>query len=256
MGQGDVGRVVRAPKTAELIATQLRGQVVRGELTPGQALPPESELMQQFGVSRPTLREAFRVLETESLIEVRRGSHGGARVVSPDLAVAARYVGLLLQISGTTISDVHEARAVLEPACARRLAERAQPEDVAALRQCVQDLAAALKAPEPAQLSALTYRFHELVLQRSGSRTLAVQAGVLRGIVETHTAQTVSRTLHSPGSSEDFRRLVRSFGKLADLVEAPDAEGAEQHWRSHMQASANKLLSEGPSDAAVVDLFS
>ncbi|MEU1168737.1 GntR family transcriptional regulator, partial [Streptomyces sp. NPDC005921] len=60
---GRIGRQVRVPKTAELVAGHLRRQIVRGELKPGDALPPESGLMEQFGISRPTLREAFRVLE-------------------------------------------------------------------------------------------------------------------------------------------------------------------------------------------------
>ena len=72
-----IGTVVRAPKTGELIATHLRRQIVRGELRPGETLPAESQLMEQFGVSRPTLREAFRILESEPLISVRRGSRGG-----------------------------------------------------------------------------------------------------------------------------------------------------------------------------------
>ncbi|MGX9883090.1 FadR/GntR family transcriptional regulator [Streptomyces sp. NPDC002276] len=56
------GRTARAPKTAESIPAQLRRRIVRGELTPGETLPPEHQLIEQFGVSRPTLREAFRIL--------------------------------------------------------------------------------------------------------------------------------------------------------------------------------------------------
>ena len=70
----DVASPVRVPKTAELVASQLRRQIVRGDLKEGDALPPESTLMERFGVSRPTLREAFRVLESEALISVRRGA--------------------------------------------------------------------------------------------------------------------------------------------------------------------------------------
>ena len=69
-----IGTVLRAPKTGELIATYLRRQIVRGELRPGETLPAESQLMEQFSVSRPTLREAFHILEAETLISVRRGS--------------------------------------------------------------------------------------------------------------------------------------------------------------------------------------
>src|ERR1700743_249632 len=78
-----VGETIRAPKTAELIAANLRRQIVGGGLKEGLALPPEAELMEQFRVSRPTLREAFRILEAESLITIRRGSRGGAQVTAP-----------------------------------------------------------------------------------------------------------------------------------------------------------------------------
>src|SRR5882724_6891973 len=125
-----IGTIVRAPKTGELIATRLRRQIVRGELKPGETLPAEGQLMEQYGVSRPTLREAFRILEAETLISVRRGSRGGARVVAPDASVAARYVGLLLQIQGATINDVYEARMISEPPCARLLALHRTDEDL------------------------------------------------------------------------------------------------------------------------------
>ncbi|WP_250291830.1 GntR family transcriptional regulator, partial [Frankia sp. CiP1_Cm_nod1] len=133
-GEGHVGRRVRVPKTAELVAARLRRQIVRGELVEGDALPPEAVLMEQFGVSRPTLREAFRVLESEALISVRRGAHGGARVHTPNGDVAARYAALVLEYRGTTIADVHQARALLEPPCVRRLAQRHTEEDLARLR--------------------------------------------------------------------------------------------------------------------------
>jgi len=88
-----IGQNIRPLKTGEMIASYLRGKIVRGELAEGDCLPSEVELMRQFDVSRPTLREAFRILEAESLIGVRRGSRGGAQVLEPDPAVAARHVG-------------------------------------------------------------------------------------------------------------------------------------------------------------------
>src|SRR5881227_670324 len=121
----DVASPVRVPKTAELVASHLRRQIVRGELKEGDALSPESALMEHFGVSRPTLREAYRVLESEALISVRRGARGGARVHAPDGDVAARYAGLVLQFRGATLADVYEARKVLElPAVERVARER------------------------------------------------------------------------------------------------------------------------------------
>ena len=254
-----VGTSIRAPKTAELISSHLRRQIVRGELKPQDALPSEAQLMVQFGVSRPTLREAFRILETENLITVRRGARGGAQVTWPDISVAARYVGVLLQIQGTTIEDVSIARTVTEPACAALLAQRRTPEDLADLRGVVADLLAGTASgglPDPAGWTRLSYRFHELVAQRCGNNTLAIQVAVLQDIVATHLETSISGNLSEPTQPRQFRLMLRSYIKLTDLIEARDSDGAERHWRAHLEAAAKSMSRMVPLDRQVVDLFS
>jgi GntR family transcriptional repressor for pyruvate dehydrogenase complex len=254
-----VGPPLRAPKTAELIASYIRGQVVRGELKTGDSLPPETVLMEMFGVSRPTLREAFRILEAESLITVRRGARGGARVVSPDIAVAARYVGLLLQMGGTTIADVYEARTVIEPAAAGLLAARRSRQDLDDLNACVEHLVSLVESDKQFRdadtWSQAIMRFHDLVLERSGNRTLAVQAGVLREVVAMHLSTVVMRTFDHPDTQDQFRKLVRSYRKLVLLIDARDADGAERHWRTHLEVMGRRLLRDDTGAKAVVDLF-
>jgi GntR family transcriptional repressor for pyruvate dehydrogenase complex len=83
---------VSSPRLADLIAEKLRDQVRRGILRPGDRLPPEAELMRQFGVSRPTLREALRMLEHDELISVHRGMRGGASVRVPGGRPLARAI--------------------------------------------------------------------------------------------------------------------------------------------------------------------
>src|SRR5256885_904199 len=111
-------RELRVAQNAQLVAPHLPHPNLPGPLVEGDSLPPEAELMAEFGVSRPTLREAFRVLESESLITIRRGARGGARVHGISPTTAARYAGLLLQARGTTIADVYQCRIILEPAAA------------------------------------------------------------------------------------------------------------------------------------------
>jgi len=254
-----VGETIRAPKIAELIAARLRRQIVGGELKEGVSLPPEAELMEQFHVSRPTLREAFRILEAESLISIQRGSRGGARVTAPQLTVAARYVGLLLQADHVSIGDVYEARTVIEPAAARMLAERRTVQDLDDLRACIEKLRdiverqADTENPDVLAWSMFTQRFHDLVIERAGNRTLAVQAGVLREVISSHLAVTVPRLFDPVGTPKRFRKSIRSYTKLVDLIAASDAEGAEKHWRRHMEVAAE--LMQVDDAKATVDLF-
>jgi GntR family transcriptional regulator, transcriptional repressor for pyruvate dehydrogenase complex len=251
--------VVHAPKTAELIASYIRGQIVRGDLKTDDALPSETTLMEMFGVSRPTLREAFRILESESLISVRRGARGGARVVSPDIAVAARYVGLLLQMSGTTIADVYEARTVIEPAAAGLLATRRSRQDLDDLNACIDYLVGLVESDKHFKdadaWSWATQQFHDLILDRAGNRTLSIQAGVLREVVAMHLSTVVVRTFDRPDTQDQFRKLVRSYRKLVLLLDARDSGGAERHWRAHMEAAGRGLLGDDVGAKAIVDLF-
>lgn len=259
VNENELPQRIQVPKTAELIAQQLRSQIVRGILKPGDTLPPETVLGQRFDVSRPTLREAFRILENESLIVVRRGSRGGVQVVSPDVAVAARYVGLLLQIESTTLSDLYEARMVLEPAAVRMLASRRSEEDVKDLTAVVDELAILVNAgPEEADLdqwSTTTFRFHDLILERAGNRTLGLIGQILGDVVSTHMSRVVSSTTDMAAIEAQFRRTIRAFRKTVKLIEAGDAEAAELHWQRHMASSAKKMLWGRFASESVVDLF-
>src|ERR1700722_6591014 len=128
---------LRIPKTAELIAEHIRRMIIRGELKDGDFLESQGQLIDSYAVSRPTIREAFRILEAEELISVSRGSRTGARVHQPKPDVVARQAGLVLQTRGTTLSDVYEARLAMEPCAARLLAAGHSAADIARLRECV-----------------------------------------------------------------------------------------------------------------------
>ena len=254
-----VGQNIRPLKTGEMIASYLRGKIVRGELAEGDCLPSEVELMRQFDVSRPTLREAFRILETESLIELRRGARG-ARIIAPSVEVAARYVGLLMQTSGTTVSDVYEARSLLEPVAAGLLATRRTQQDLADLSACADDLERLLDPGQPpADVPAWTrrsQRFHDLLMERAGNKTLALQSLVLREVVDTHLLLASRQPGMVALPASGFARVVRSYRKLIALVEARDAAGAEAHWRTHMDVAARSLLPDQLKSATVLDIFS
>ena len=82
---------------------------------PGSYLPAAGLLLEEFGVSRPTLREALNALETDGLIQLRRGPNGGAIVQNPDNAAIIRQLGFLLRFEGTTMEELMDVRLVVDP---------------------------------------------------------------------------------------------------------------------------------------------
>lgn len=241
---------VAIPKAAAVVAARIRRGIIRGDLRPGDPLPNETELMTLYEVSRPVVREALRILESESLLSIKRGAGGGARFRTPDIAVAARHTALLLQLEEVTLADLFEARSTLEPYAVRRLATDAAPEVVADLRARHEEELALVDDPVAYPISAA--RFHEQLIELAGNRTLAVLSRLLLTIVETHNRATFAALEGEAG--QVARAASHSHLELIDRIEAGDADGAEALWREHLDHAAEKALERlGP--ATVVDLL-
>ncbi|MDF1595059.1 MAG: FadR/GntR family transcriptional regulator [Acidimicrobiia bacterium] len=244
---------VRVPKMAELIASKLRRRIVRGELVEGDALPSEATLMEQFGVSRPTLREAFRVLESEGLVTIRRGARGGARVHVPDGEGAARYAGLVLEYRGTTVKDVHDALLVLEPACVVMLATEHSVEQLEALKDhvaradnAVDDLDALIR---------IQTEFHTLVVELAGNETLRLMSWMLRYIVDRANWSMFGRDHATPTSINATRQGMRAHARIVEAIEAHDPQQAEALWRHHLAAAGEYLVGDRETAGSIIDIL-
>jgi GntR family transcriptional repressor for pyruvate dehydrogenase complex len=229
---------VRSPKTAELVAQTLRRMIVDGQLKDGDFLPYEADLMAHFQVSRPSLREAVRVLESERLVEVRRGSRTGAKVRVPGPETVARPGALVLAISGTTLGDVMTARIGIEPYAARLLADQGSTAAHEELRRLVDGIPLAREAGTVAQASA---ELHRRLVELSGNATLAMIAGMLHEISERHTSVAILRDQNVVPRAQ-YSKLLRSYGRLATLVSNRKGAEAEAHWRRHMENASAALL--------------
>jgi DNA-binding FadR family transcriptional regulator len=247
-------QAIRVPKAAELVANRIRRAIVTGQLKDGESLPSESRLMEEFQVSRPTVREGIRVLESLGLVTVGRGARGGARVTRPDSGIVASAAAMALQIRGATIADLFEARALIEPSAARIAAERRPKEAAQALRKHI-ELELAVIDNFVAVTRAIA-EFHTLLMEQCGNDTLAVFGTALQGVFERAmlAAQSGIEPLDDVARLSSLRYGLRSHGKLADLIEAGDAAAAEAHWKVHVaKAGRVWLKSVGPTE--VIDLF-
>jgi DNA-binding FadR family transcriptional regulator len=237
------GRQLRIPKAAELIATHLRRQIVRHELSEGEELPSEAELMGKFDVSRPTLREAYRILESEGLITVRRGARGGARVHMPRADVAARYAASVLQANGVLLSDVYEARTIIETPAAAILAERSSPDDIVTLRQICAE-ADEIK-DDPVEYLEAHHRFHNAVSDLAGNQTIALLARMIDAIIDAADFQLVKSRLADESEIRASHRAQRTHAKFIDFIESGDAAEAEQLWYKHLSEAGRRVTSAG-----------
>ena len=239
---------LREPKMADRVATVLRRMLVRGEITEGTMLPPESELMERFGVSRPTLREAFRVLESESLIKVERGVRGGARVHRPRRETLARYAGLILEYEGVTLKDVYDARVTIETPMVVQLAKDQNEAVIAELEEIV-NREAQLKGTEA--IDART-DFHAAIARLSGNKTLQMINEMVHHIIEKGNRSLQPST--GPRAEQAARRSSKTHRMVLDLIKAGDADKAGELWSRHLHKAEEYVLS-GSELSTVVDLL-
>jgi DNA-binding FadR family transcriptional regulator len=238
---------------ADLVAGELRSQIISGELKEGDPLPPEDQLMEHAGVARTTVREALRILESEGLLVVRRGAGGGARIKAPSVSNVARYIGLVLQSQGATLQDVFDARLLLEAPAAGMLAE-AEDRDgiVAQLRKALAEEEAVLH--QPVELSHAYGRFHHLIVALSGSQTFEVLTSVSSRMIQVQADRYMSakagRTDHRVASDAAHRAHIR----FVELVAAGAAQDAQELWRKHLAAGDSELQAD-PDVNSVLDLL-
>ncbi|AUW57110.1 GntR family transcriptional regulator [Sphingobium sp. SCG-1] len=230
---------VRVPKAAEIVAGKLRRSIVDGSIEPGNFLPSEAKMIELFEVSRPTIREAIRILEFENLINVTRGARGGAVVQPPSPDFVSKAVGVALQTTNATLGDVYAARAVLEPAAAGMAAKFRSEEAGTKLLNQAEKEAETLK--NQIRLNANDAAdFHRLLLSECGNKTFALLGVALHDLVLRHLK--LFHQTRAPSEAQRSRSGVRSHEKLANLILRGEAEEAEAHWRRHMDKLAEIIL--------------
>jgi DNA-binding FadR family transcriptional regulator len=240
----------RLREKPQQIADELRAMIVSGRLSEGDSLGREPDLVERFGVSRPSLREALRILETENLITVVRGVHGGVIVHEPDERMTARTASLVLRARNVSLADVFEARSLLEPLAARAIAShRNRRAAVAELRGLIEQEEDSIGEPE--RFAVASAAFHDRLVSLGGNQTLAIVAEMLDEIVVCAVA-AVSKA-GDVWSLSMRRRGLRSQRRLLELIEAGDSSAADEHWRAHMTVVGRIML--GKQASTVVELL-
>ncbi|MCW2513380.1 MAG: FadR family transcriptional regulator [Mycobacterium sp.] len=206
--------------------------------------------MSDFGVSHPSVREALRILETEGLVTVRRGSVGGAEVHRPDQASGAYHLGLLLQGARVTLGDLAQGLLLLEPLCAGEVARRTDRATAVVPALTANVDASADAVSDGVAFTRIAREFHDLVVAFTPNDTMRY---VVRSLVALWSAQeqqwaaTRAKRGEYP-SPAAARGAVRTHRRLVDEIAAGRADEAQAIARKHLAATQALVLERFTDD--------
>lgn len=230
---------IRFQRLAEQVADDLRRQILLGRLSDGAELPKEEELRASYPVSKPTLREAMRILEAEGLVTVRRGSIGGAVVHRPAAVNVAYTLGMVLVSEQVGIDDVGTALREVEPACAALCALR--PDRATAVIPTLRALheRSIDVVDDLVEVTSASREFHEAIVGLCGNHSLIIMAGALEALWSSHESGWANRVGEIDDQIPRAERLqaLETHARLIAHIAAGDAEASRRLAADHLATS-------------------
>jgi GntR family transcriptional repressor for pyruvate dehydrogenase complex len=226
-----LGAPIERPNTYELLAQRLLGLIATGEIGGGEALPSERELVERYGVGRSSVREALRTLESKGLIH-QRGK--GRFVAAEPQAPLNSSLQVMLELQEVDRNELFEVRSVLEGETAAFAAERRTDEDVRAIAETIEAMAASLDSADSYIDADL--QFHIAIARASGNRIALHMMHAIRDVLRRWLL-----TLYSiPGGPQSS---VAHHRRILEAIVAQDPEAARERMRDHL-----KIVSAGACD--------
>jgi GntR family transcriptional repressor for pyruvate dehydrogenase complex len=205
---------IKSTRIYEEIVRQVRALISDGRLKSGDRLPPERDLAEQFRVSRTSVREALRALESRGLIEIRAGEGAFVRDISVDALVEP--LALVILPHREAVGELFEARRLLEPAIAALAARRATPEELGEMERVLDEQAreVGLGRTGVAQDSA----FHAALANSAHNRAISRIVNALMDLL----TQSREESLQTPGrperSHQDHRRILEALRRRDEVA--------------------------------------
>ncbi|WP_233548781.1 FadR/GntR family transcriptional regulator [Galactobacter valiniphilus] len=203
-------------RTYERIVEQIEGAIRAGDLRPGDHLPSERELMTQFSVSRPTVREALRVLQVMGLVESRAGSRGGPEVLAPSSSLMARSLSTLTLLDSVGLTELLQFRMMLESTAVRLAAARRDEPQLELMRRAIDAMEGAVGG-DASDFAQADLDFHRAVWKASGNELIAACGQAVSEALLASMQAELSSTADTAALEQD------SVGRDRALFEAIEA---------------------------------
>jgi GntR family transcriptional repressor for pyruvate dehydrogenase complex len=214
---------VRPVRSYQRIVEQIEDAIIRGELRSGQYLPSEREMMQQFSVSRSTVREAMRVLESDGLIRSRPGNPNGAEVLGFTLLALRRSVDRLVQADQLKLAELIGFRMVLEGTANLMATQLRTDQDLREMQAALAGMQAGI-AEGYESFSQADMRFHEVVARASGNALVQLCSQVVRDVVLELIRRKIT---DAPEDEALMAASLRHHTEVFEAVRAGDPAAAE-----------------------------
>ncbi len=225
-------------KTYELVVRQIKAEMFAGRLRPGDRLPGERQLSEQLQVSRPSVREAVRILEAMEIVRSRpgNGAESGLIVSTQPSRALSDLLRLHVALSSYSMSDVLMVRMALEEQSVRRLAEHIETTDTSKVRETLD------KMSEPGldrgTFHDLDTEFHIGLAQCSDNILLADLMAALRDAVRRPMAEAFA---DDPLWEERVTSLIREHAEIFEAVTSGGADLAASLMRRHIEGLCDTL---------------
>jgi DNA-binding FadR family transcriptional regulator len=225
---------IKVPKSGDVLADRLRQEILTDAYPPGASLPTERELVMATGLSRGSVREALRILETQGLVHTRAGRYGGTTVAQPTNDHLAGHINIYAKGRGLSLSSLVEVRMALEPMVAFLAAKRRTDEDLAKLRGIATRLDSSVETHSDEFLEQ-NVEWHDALAAASHNELLCAFATSVRGLMFEASRFEIF-------ASEEVRERVRhAHHKILEAIEKGDGDLARRRAEKDIQAYAALL---------------
>jgi len=228
--------LIRAPRLSDSVVDQLLDSIIAWDLKPGDRLPSERELAEQFGVSRTVIREAARSLAARGIIEVRSGS--GLTVAAADSAALKAPMNFYLRSGEIPYERIHEVRCAIEIAVVGTAAQRATDEEIDRLEHEQRRFREAVESGDLETCAALDVDFHRNLAEFTHNSLFVVILDSIGDVLLEIRRQTM-------GMRGRPRKATRQHERIVRALRVHDADAARQAMQEHLEDSFQAWLKLG-----------
>ena len=173
-------------RISKVVADQIKDAVFQKKLKPGDKLPPERKLMEQFEVSRVTIREALKSLEYFGIIEIKRGFEGGAFIRDPNTKFVNNYLQDIFSMGKIKVCDLTEARFSVEPFSVKMASERMTEGFLEQIELNIKETQGCLDKGNKNDARLLNLEFHRKIAQASENPVIFFMIDSIMDIMENN----------------------------------------------------------------------